>query len=998
MLGEDHIFSVENSFIEVDLEDFSIYRPHRFVNRRTKDKGKEEKPLANEFMSLHDINRSGEKLWLMDGIIRYGQKRQYVQGVPFEILSIGGYEDLGLDSIKSDIWIQSVNGKRLDIWYRLKTPALEYKRYHQPFIWMVNLAKHMIDYMNHHDNVSLCDFRSRFACWIQGVHGSSSTFSSWLSDYGDLDFRRAVASHATFLYHQATQLDQIYGLHPLWGQIEGATLNAVFDQSKIYQQNERLNGPTSSFNKPSSKIQNTIVTPFVFKCFQHLPWAKFLEVQSPAAGVGKTDDENCMTYRNKIKIPQERVKNQKIISIGEVVAIRTDQVTDWKHNDQLWYGYVHQIRDTKKGQALDILWLYRPSDTACQKMRYPFSKELFLSGHCNCGDRNIYVSEVVSKPKVAFFGRPESEAEFFVRQKYVGNEAAWVTLQSSDFQCAHKGPTEVAPEYRIGDTLLVALDFLGQGKVLEPVELVQHHPLGRIGYARVRRLPRRRRDFGDENAEPNELVYSQSLEDIAVQDIFRRCHIRFYTKSNKERKEIPAQYRRQGSGDFYYITSQTSHGSLSPLEPLTSPWPSSMNQGWDPTEVLTFPPVMRGLDIFCGGGNLGRGLEEGGAVEFKWAVDYSKEAIHTYRANLKDCETTKLFCGSVNDFLRQALGGVRSEHIAPVGAVDMISAGSPCQGFSSANHNRGNDQALLNMSMVASVVSFIDLYRPKYAVLENVTGMAKCGANGGEDNVFAQVLCALVGLGYQVQPFILDAWNFGSPQSRTRLFISIAAPGLTPLPNPPHSHSHPEKISSRSLGKTANGLPLGNRHWDLTPFEYITIAEATRDLPSNWDGRVDCIPFPDHRPNRQLSALNRIRISSIPRFPYGMNFIKSSILGLMPSPQLAAHNWDNDKRMDPDNKAWKRVLPHALIATVTTNCVPQDAISGAWVHWDECRCMTVMEVRRAQGYPDEEVIVGAPSQQWKIVGNSVARTVSLALGMAIRSAWLSNGKINGVNS
>ena len=52
--------------------------------------------------------------------------------------------------------------------------------------------------------------------------------------------------------------------------------------------------------------------------------------------------------------------------------------------------------------------------------------------------------------------------------------------------------------------------------------------------------------------------------------------------------------------------------------------------------------------------------------------------------------------------------------------------------------------------------------------------------------------------------------------------------------------------------------------------------------------------------------------------------------------------------------------------------------------------MTIMEARRAQGFPDHEVIVGAPIMQWKIIGNSVARPVALALGVALRKAWLDN--------
>ncbi|TKA83280.1 hypothetical protein B0A55_00791 [Friedmanniomyces simplex] len=47
-----------------------------------------------------------------------------------------------------------------------------------------------------------------------------------------------------------------------------------------------------------------------------------------------------------------------------------------------------------------------------------------------------------------------------------------------------------------------------------------------------------------------------------------------------------------------------------------------------------------------------------------------------------------------------------------------------------------------------------------------------------------------------------------------------------------------------------------------------------------------------------------------------------------------------------------------------------------------------MECKRAQGYRDDEVLVGAPRQQMKIIGNSVDRKVSLALGMALRASWM----------
>ena len=969
----------------VDLEDFSLYRQPKFVNYN-KNRTTEEQSFSNELVSLYKIIPKGNDVWFFDGIISYGGTKVNVEEVPFEIYSIGGYEDKALDTVGSAIWIQSVRGNRFDLWYNLKTPAPEYKRFHDPTLWIADLAKHVIDYLSDHDRVHLASFRSHFFEWLRDIHGSNVDFQSWQKEYGDTDFRRAVAAHSAFLAYQALQLDKKYASHPLWGETDCFPLDAIPQQA--------------------AEMKNTVVTPFVFECFKHLPWARFLEPQSPTPAVLRARDQNQGALESST-LTESRVKpggqrscskewfgGDTGVSVGDVIAVAPDKVTQWKTNDDLWYGYVQSIMEFKKGQALGVLWLYRPSDTACQSMRYPFQKELFLSDHCNCGDHRIYASEVVHKSHVAFFAGPDNlEADFFVRQKYVEAEQSWMTLQESDFHCRCQEPSK-GPKYEIGQTLLVARALrtgLKTGQdILEPVELVENCPDGQIDAIRVRRLARRGRDY-EQDADCNELVYTDVLELVKVADIRRPCHIRFFTEEDKKQRKIPRQYLRQGTADFYYIIYQDLQGSDLGLAPLQKPWPS-LKQGWDPSAISSSSqPVMRGLDIFCGGGNLGRGLEEGGAVKFEWAVDYFTEAIHTYRANVENPEDTKFYNGSVNDYLSQAMRGSKSKLIASAGSVDLISAGSPCQGFSNANLHKMNDQSLRNISMVASVVSFVEFYRPKYALLENVPAMAKCSAKDGQKNVFAQVLCALVAIGYQVRAFTLDAWNFGSPQSRTRLFVSIAAPGLTLLPDPPHSHSHPENIVGRSLGKSANGRPISSRYRDLTPFEYVTIGEATKDLPLNFDGRVDSVRFPDHHTSRHMSILNRIRISCIPRFPTGLNFPKAVEMGWMPPPQMEVFNWKSKVKTDVErSRSWQRVTPNALLCTVMTTCQPEDGICGACVHWDACRCITVMEARRAQGFPDEEVVIGRPAKQWKIVGNSVARQVAFALGMALRTAWLRN--------
>ncbi|KAL9043710.1 MAG: hypothetical protein Q9214_003113 [Letrouitia sp. 1 TL-2023] len=98
-------------------------------------------------------------------------------------------------------------------------------------------------------------------------------------------------------------------------------------------------------------------------------------------------------------------------------------------------------------------------------------------------------------------------------------------------------------------------------------------------------------------------------------------------------------------------------------------------------------------------------------------------------------------------------------------------------------------------------------------------------------------------------------------------------------------------------------------------------------------------------------------------------------------------HWNSDIRSSISSKAWQRVSANALVPTVVTTCSPEEALSGCVLHWDANRTLTVMEARRAQGFPDHEVIVGSPAMQWKIIGNSVSRQVATAWGMSVRAAW-----------
>ncbi|KFY02929.1 hypothetical protein O988_01806 [Pseudogymnoascus sp. VKM F-3808] len=491
------------------------------------------------------------------------------------------------------------------------------------------------------------------------------------------------------------------------------------------------------------------------------------------------------------------------------------------------------------------------------------------------------------------------------------------------------------------------------------------------------------------------------MASIDADNIDHRCFVRFYSQGQVDNKEVPAPYCRDGTGDMFYIATRLvrvgDQNILQEIDPTSRP--QSLIQGFDPTQ----PPRLghlRGLDMFCGGGNFGRGLEEGGAIKFTHAIDMESNAIATYYANTEDPEMTQFFCGSVDDMLIKALGGNSKGTLGiPMpGDIDFIAAGCPCVGYSALNPNKDSAQGLKNQSLIADVAAMIDFYRPRYALLENVLTMAQKGKGRSHDSL-SQLICCIVGMGYQLQVYVLDAWSFGSPQGRSRLFVSVAAPGFKLPPRPHCSHSHPNGTSDRGLGTMANGKAFGERLFVDTPFKFVSAEEATKHLPNISDGHTGhCTRYPDHRSSKNPGQSLRQKMNIIPFSPPGMNFIKTwnnrHVTG------MTQHDYDIfntvTKKGKPRHMAMKcsrafgRVIPNSLFSTIVTSLAPDNARTGRILHWNQPRLITIEEAKIAQGFVEGDALTGTRGAQIKIAGNSVARTVALAQGLSYREVWLKN--------
>jgi len=150
--------------------------------------------------------------------------------------------------------------------------------------------------------------------------------------------------------------------------------------------------------------------------------------------------------------------------------------------------------------------------------------------------------------------------------------------------------------------------------------------------------------------------------------------------------------------------------------------------------------------------------------------------------------------------------------------------------------------------MIALVVAFIELYRPDHAILENVLGLAQVYGKNKDQSIMSQVVSALLGPGYQVQIFYINAVNQGAGANRDRIFISIAAPGLEPIPPINATHLPSRSRAANVAGQLPNGLPFGVGIVERAPHRFVSAGSNTADLSRlGPEGLRSCVEEPDHR-------------------------------------------------------------------------------------------------------------------------------------------------------
>jgi DNA (cytosine-5)-methyltransferase 1 len=161
---------------------------------------------------------------------------------------------------------------------------------------------------------------------------------------------------------------------------------------------------------------------------------------------------------------------------------------------------------------------------------------------------------------------------------------------------------------------------------------------------------------------------------------------------------------------------------------------------------------LRAVDLFCGAGGSSVGARAAG-FRIVAAFDAWEIAGKAYSDNFPEAR-----------FYHSKLEELNPSDVAEsLGKVDLLLASPECTNHSPAKGNRPRCEKSKDTAF--QVVRFARAIKPRWIVVENVVSMRNWSR-------YSEFLTDLEALGYFIRQQVLNAKDFGVPQSRRRLFIT----------------------------------------------------------------------------------------------------------------------------------------------------------------------------------------------------------------------------------
>ncbi|MDE1565533.1 DNA cytosine methyltransferase [Actinotignum sanguinis] len=212
------------------------------------------------------------------------------------------------------------------------------------------------------------------------------------------------------------------------------------------------------------------------------------------------------------------------------------------------------------------------------------------------------------------------------------------------------------------------------------------------------------------------------------------------------------------------------------------------------------------VDLFSGAGGLSLGLEQAG-YDVAASVEYDPIHAAVHEFNFPYGTTICADVRNVSGAMIRSASDIQDQEI------HLVAGGPPCQGISLIGKRALDDE---RNSLLKEFVRLVLELRPRYFVMENVAGLTI----GSHRQLLDEVIAIFTSHGdYRiVEPVaVLQAADFGTPQSRKRLFL-LGYRQDCPCPSYPSPRYTPRRTDG-SLPEESL-FPLGP-----------SVSDALADLP-----------------------------------------------------------------------------------------------------------------------------------------------------------------------
>lgn len=181
------------------------------------------------------------------------------------------------------------------------------------------------------------------------------------------------------------------------------------------------------------------------------------------------------------------------------------------------------------------------------------------------------------------------------------------------------------------------------------------------------------------------------------------------------------------------------------------------------------------IDLFCGCGGMSKGLSDAG-LHIIAGIDIWDVAINSYNKNF---HTHK---GYSYDLTKLPPENFNEIHNKDNKTIDIIVGGPPCQSFSIAGKRDKNDP---RNSLFIEYIKYLDYFKPKLFIMENVIGILSKKTNTNEKVI--DIIMNELNKNYNCIITKLYASDFEVPQNRRRVIIIGIRKDLEIIPKEPKS-------------------------------------------------------------------------------------------------------------------------------------------------------------------------------------------------------------------